>query len=148
MNGRTIRLSWAETAINLAFDIAKYRSEDPYVQVGACIIKKDKSILLGYNGAPKDMDMDWSNREERRKWVFHAEANVLNRVLPGETELLAVTHLPCVECLKVIKQKQIDTVYYSIVIPYYKPEQVFDMAEMFKIKLEQLSYVTFLPPTT
>ena len=42
-NGRN-RLSWPETAMNLAFDIAKYRSEDPYVQVGAVIIKNDGSM--------------------------------------------------------------------------------------------------------
>jgi deoxycytidylate deaminase len=72
------RLNWAQTAINLAYDIAKYRSEDPYVQVGACIIKKDKSMLLGYNGAPSGVDIDWANRDKRRARVLHAEANVLN----------------------------------------------------------------------
>lgn len=134
MNGRN-RLSWEETAIKLAFNIAEYRSEDPYIQVGACIIKKDKSILLGYNGAPTDMNLDWSNRDERRKWVFHAEANVLNRVLPGETELLAVTHLPCIDCLKIIKQKDINTVYYSVELPQYNPELVKQLANTFNIKL-------------
>lgn len=136
-----MRLTWEQTALNLAFDIAKYRSEDPYVKVGACIIKKDKSILLGYNGAPKGMTMDWSNRDERRKWVFHAESNVLNRVLPGESELLAVTHIPCVDCLKVIKQKEISTVYYSIRSEQYSPAVVENMAGMFQIKLIQLNYV-------
>lgn len=136
-----MRLTWEQTALNLAFDIAKYRSEDPYVKVGACIIKKDKSILLGYNGAPKGMTMDWSNRDERRKWVFHAESNVLNRVLPGEAELLAVTHIPCVDCLKVIKQKEINTVYYSIRSEQYSPAVVENMAAMFQIKLIQLNYV-------
>jgi dCMP deaminase len=134
MNGRN-RLSWEETAIKLAFNIAEYRSEDPYTQVGACIIKKDKSILLGYNGAPTDMNLDWSNRDERRKWVFHAEANVLNRVLPGETELLAVTHLPCIDCLKIIKQKDINIVYYSVELPQYNPELVKQLANTFNIKL-------------
>lgn len=135
-----MRLGWEQTAMNLAFDIAKYRSEDIFVKVGACIIKKDKTIVLGYNGAPKGMTMDWSNRDERRKWVFHAESNVLNRILPGESELLAVTHIPCVECLKVIKQKEIDTVYYSIRSPQYNPEYVEQMATMFNIKLIQLNY--------
>ena len=123
------RLNWAQTAINLAYDIAKYRSEDPYVQVGACIIKKDKSMLLGYNGAPSGVDIDWANRDKRRARVLHAEANVLNFVKPNEVELLACTHLPCTECLKVIAQKQIDVLqadyYYtldSLYIEYYKTE--------------------------
>lgn len=134
-----MRLSWPQTALNLAFNIAKYRSEDPYVKVGACIIKKDKSILLGYNGAPKGMQMDWSNRDERRKWVFHAESNVLNRVLPGETELLAVTHIPCSDCLKIVKQKEIKTVYYSIRSEQYNPSVVENMAKLFEIELIQMN---------
>lgn len=137
MNGRD-RLSWEQTAINLAFDIAKYRSEDPFVQTGACLVKKNKEILLGYNGAPENMEMDWSSREERRKWVFHAEFNVLGRVLPGDSFLLAVTQIPCIECLKLIKRQQIEKVYYSIRSPQYSPEIVEQMAEMFKIELIQL----------
>lgn len=138
MNGRK-RLSWEETAINLAFNIAEYRSEDPYAQVGACIIKKDNSILLGYNGAPKNMDLDWSNREERRKWVFHAESNVLNLVLPGEALFLAVTHLPCNDCMKVIKQKEISKVYYSEEISHYNPDISKKIAEVYGIKLIKIN---------
>ena len=139
-----MRLTWEQTAINLAFDIAKYRSQDPFVKVGACIIKNDKSIVLGYNGAPTGMELDWSDRDERRKWVLHAESNVLNRILPGEAELLAVTHIPCIECLKVIKQKEIDTVYYSILSEQYNPTAVEEIAKIFQINLIQLNYVTVL----
>jgi dCMP deaminase len=139
MNAR-IRLSWEETALNLAFDIAKYRSEDPYVQVGACVIKHDNSIILGYNGAPKNMKLDWSNRDERRKWVFHAEANALDKVLPGDAKLIAVTHIPCNDCLKIIKRKEINTVYYSIESLQYDPDSVKEMAKLYNINLIQLRY--------
>ncbi len=137
MNGRN-RLSWEKTALNLAFDIAKYRSEDPYIQVGACVLKNDNSIILGYNGAPSGMSLDWSNRDERRKWVFHAEANVLNRILPGETKLLAVTHMPCADCLKIIKQKEIDVVYYKLELEQYDPGKVKQIANIYNIKLVKL----------
>jgi len=136
-----MRLSWPQTAMNLAFDIAKYRSEDPYVKVGACIIKKNKDIVLGYNGAPANMQLDWSNRDERRKWVFHAEANALTRILPGEAILLAVTHIPCIDCLKDIKMKEIDTVYYSIRSEQYNPQMVEEIASIYKINLIKLDYV-------
>ena len=129
------RLNWAQTAINLAYDIAEYRSEDPYVQVGACIIKKDKSMLLGYNGAPSGVDIDWSNRDKRRARVLHAEANVLNFVKPKEVDLLACTHLPCTECLKVISQKQIDKVYFSEFLDNYDSDQTIDLAQEFGIDL-------------
>lgn len=92
--------------MNLAFDIAKYRSEDPYVQVGAVIIKKDGSMFLGYNGSPSGVSINWSDRDSRRDRVLHAEANVLNFVKPNEVKLLACTHLPCKECIKLIAQKK------------------------------------------
>jgi dCMP deaminase len=133
-NGRK-RLSWAETAMKLAYNIAKYRSEDPYVQVGACIIKKDKSMLLGYNGAPSGVDIDWSDRNKRRSKVLHAEANVLNFVKPNEVELLACTHCPCVECLKVISQKKINKVYFSEYLDNYDSDDTIEMADEFGINL-------------
>ena len=132
------RLNWAQTAINLAYDIAKYRSEDPYVQVGACIIKKDKSMLLGYNGAPSGVEIDWANRDKRRARVLHAEANVLNFVKPNEVELLACTHLPCTECLKVIAQKQIDKVYFAEYLDNYDSDATIELANEFGIELSQI----------
>ena len=134
------RLDWPETAINLAHDIAEYRSEDPYVQVGAVIIKKDGSMFLGYNGAPSGVDIDWSNRDARRERVLHAEANVLNFVKPNEVELLACTHLPCKECLKMIAQKRIDKVYYSKELKGYDSSLTFDLAEEFGINIIKLNY--------
>jgi dCMP deaminase len=139
INGRN-RLNWAETAINLAFDIAKYRSEDPYVQVGAVIIKKDGSMFLGYNGAPSGVDIDWSDRNARRERVLHAEANVLNFVKPNEVELLACTHLPCKECLKMIAQKRVSTVYYSEELEGYDSSLTFKLAEEFGIDIIKLNY--------
>ncbi len=136
MNGRK-RISWPETALRLAFDIAKYRSEDPYLQVGAVAIKKDGSVILGYNGAPSGIEIDWSNRDERRKRVVHAEANVLNFVLPNEVGLLAVTHLPCPECMKIIAQKKIRNVFYLEVLPHYDNKLTHTLAKEFKIKLKK-----------
>jgi dCMP deaminase len=132
------RLSWAQTAMRLAYNIANYRSEDPYVQVGACIIKKDKSMLLGYNGAPSGIDIDWSDRDKRRARVLHAEANVLNFVKPNEVELLACTHLPCTECLKVVVQKKIDKVYFSETLDNYDSDSTIKMAEEFGVSLIQI----------
>src|SRR5437762_9314780 len=105
-NGRK-RLSWEETALRLAFNIAEYRSEDPYVQVGSVIIKTDNQILIGYNGAPTGIEIDWSNRDERRKRVLHSEENTLLGVKRGETKIMAVTALPCERCMRLIANKSI-----------------------------------------
>ena len=136
-NGRD-RLSWRKTAMNLAFDIAKYRSEDPYVQVGAVIIKKDGSMFLGYNGAPSGVSIDWSDRDSRRDRVLHAEANVLNFVKPNEVQLLACTHLPCKECIKLIAQKKVPKVYYHSILEGYPPDLTFKLAKEFGVNIIKL----------
>ena len=59
------RISWEEYALELA-KVSSRRSEDPYVQVGACILRLDNSVAgLGYNGAPNGIEIDWSDRDER-----------------------------------------------------------------------------------
>lgn len=138
LSGR-VRLDWPETALRLAFKIAEYRSQDPYVQVGATAIKHDGSIIMGYNGSPSGIEIDWKNRNDRRKRVLHAEANVLNFVMPEEVKLMAVTHLPCCECVKLICQKKIKEVYYSLVLENYDNELTFRLAKEFKIELLKIS---------
>lgn len=78
------RLTWAEYALAMA-DVARLRSEDPYVKVGACVLRHDHSVAgVGYNGAPPGVEIDWSDRDERRKRVIHAETNALRYVSPGK----------------------------------------------------------------
>ena len=106
------RLSWEEYALELAW-VASQRSEDPYLKVGACVLRHDNSVAsLGYNGAPMGVEIDWSNRDERRKRVVHAEINALRYVKPHEAKLIAVTHLPCNDCLKSIASYGISTVVF------------------------------------
>jgi deoxycytidylate deaminase len=132
------RLSWPRTAIKLAHTIAESRSEDPYLQVGAVAFKKDKSILVGYNGAPSGIEIDWSDRDHRRARVLHAEVNVLNYCKPGEVDFLACTHVPCPECIKMIAAKQVDTVFYSNEAENYPTEISADLAREFRITLLKL----------
>ena len=137
------RLDWKQTAINLAFDIANYRSEDPYTQVGACALRKDGfEVGLGYNGPPSGVDIDWADRNAKNERVLHAEANVLNRCLPGDVELIAVTHMPCKICIRTIAQKKIKIVIYCIRMPNYEPELVEQLAKEFGIELIQMNPTT------
>lgn len=133
------RKSWKETAMILARNIAECRSEDPYKQVGAVIVKHDKSLILGYNGAPSDIDIDWSNRDERRKRVIHAEANALSLIQKHEGILIAVTALPCVDCLKLIAQKKIPCVIYGEELLGYDNDFTKQLANEFGITLEKLT---------
>ena len=132
------RLSWEETALRLAFDIANYRSEDPYVIVGSCIVKYDNQILLGYNGPPSGIEIDWSNRDERRKRVLHSEANVLSQIKPGECKLMAITAFPCLECMKLIAQKKVKRFVYRDELIGYDNEFSKKLAGEFGIEFERL----------
>ena len=107
------RLPWENYAIDLAL-VASRRSEDPYLKVGACILREDYSVAsLGYNGAPPKIEIDWTDRDERRKRVIHAETNALRYIKPNEGYLLACTHLPCNDCLKNIAYSGIKYVFYK-----------------------------------
>lgn len=139
-NGRK-RLSWEETALKLAFNIAEYRSEDPYLQVGGCGIKKDgNSIVLAYNGAIPKQEIDWSNRDERRKRVLHAEENLLSSVLPGELDFIALTHLPCSSCIRLIAKYRVKKIIYCDKLPdHYDNDLVLNLAKEFGIEIKKMT---------
>jgi len=107
------RIDWKHYALELA-KVAAKRSEDPYLKVGAAVLRKDNSVAgLGYNGAPPNIEIDWSNRDERRKRVIHAEVNALRYVRPHECYLIACTHLPCNDCLRTIASYGITDVVFG-----------------------------------
>lgn len=136
----TTRPSWEEYAITLA-QAAATRSEDPYVQVGAVVLRKDHSVAaLGYNGAPSGIELDWTDRDERRKRVLHAEANALRYVEPGEGDLLAATMHPCLECLKAARAQGITRVVYrDSVTPAYDSKDIAKIAKEFGVTITQIA---------
>ena len=88
-------------------------------KVGAIIVKDNRVISIGYNGMPSG----WSNVCEDSSGktnpeVLHAEANAITKVAksPESCEGAAIfcTHMPCIECAKLIHQCGIIEVYYNI----------------------------------
>ncbi|MCH2609162.1 MAG: hypothetical protein MKZ92_11575, partial [Pedosphaera sp.] len=66
------RPTWEQYALMIA-KVASARSEDPYQQVGACVLRKDHSVAgVGYNGSRQGVEIYWSTRDERRARVIHA----------------------------------------------------------------------------
>ena len=129
------RSTWEEYALSLA-SVASLRSEDPYLKVGACVLRHDNSVgALGYNGAPPGIEIDWSNRDERRKRVVHAEVNALRYINPNECYLLACTHMPCNNCLKMIAAYGIKRVIFKDV--YDKDASSLQLSKEFNIELKQ-----------
>ncbi len=132
-----MRLSWEEYALELAKTAAR-RSEDPYKKVGACALRFDKSVAgVGYNGAPKGVEIDWSDRDVRRKRVIHSEINCLTYCRPGEIWLLACSLQPCRSCMQNIAAYGVKKVVFEEV--YDKDDFSTQLAEEFNIELIQLS---------
>ena len=117
-------ISWDEYFMGIA-KLSAMRSKDPNTQVGACIVKNNKIVGVGYNGAPigiSDDDMPWERDtslplyEQKYAYVCHAELNaILNKITADITDATIYVDLfPCNECAKVIVQSGIkEIVYYS-----------------------------------
>ena len=106
-------------------------------KVGAIIVKNGRIISIGYNGMPSG----WNNECEHWKpnegvlfdvpgedldvygqWytnaeVLHAEANAITKLAKstesGEGATIVTTHMPCIECAKLIHQSGIVRVAYD-----------------------------------
>lgn len=78
-------------------------SKDPSTQCGAVIVDQDRHMIShGYNGLPKWMPDDpeiLNNREEKYKYVIHAERNAIDNC-PSSVQgcTLYVTHPCCADC--------------------------------------------------
>jgi dCMP deaminase len=135
------RMSWEEYALLLA-KTASLRSRDPWKKVGACALRYDKSVCaLGYNGEPRGIEIDWSNRDERRKRVIHAEVNALAYCKPNEVWLLASTLLPCRSCMQIIGAYGIRKVVFEEI--YQQDDFSLTLAKEFKIELVQMTKEEF-----
>lgn len=101
-------------------------------KVGAIAVKNDRIISIGYNGMPSGWDNNCEEDvyEERsdgktkivavrsKPEVLHAETNCIAKLArsseSGEGASLFCTHMPCIDCAKLIYQSGITTVYYAI----------------------------------
>lgn len=131
------RPSWPQYALIMA-EAALTRSEDPWVQVGACVLRHNNSVAsVGYNGAAEGKEIDWSNRDQRRKFAIHAEVNCLRYVRPGECYLLACSMSPCENCVKEISAYGIKQVFFYDL--YERAGDAFEVAKVLGVELTQIA---------
>jgi len=96
------------------------------LQVGAVIVKDDSVISYGYNGMPAGWDNNCEELVYRiaaepvlktKPEVLHAESNAIAKLAKSTNSGLGadlfVTHMPCLDCAKLIYQSGISRVYYS-----------------------------------
>ena len=112
-------ISWDEYFMGIAL-LSAERSKDPNTQVGACIVRDNKILSVGYNGAPigySDDNLPWDRtgdfKETKYAYVCHGELNaILNYKGNLDNSTLYVTLFPCNECAKVIVQSGIKEIIY------------------------------------
>ena len=106
---------WIERCINLASHVAAW-SKDPSSQVGAVIIRPDRSVAsVGFNGLPRAVSDDparLADRDQKLLYTVHAE---LNAILAAREPLhgcsIVVYPLqPCAQCAAAIIQAGISEV--------------------------------------
>ena len=134
------RISWERFAIEIA-DTASLRSEDPHRKVGACALNHSNMVVgVGYNGLASGHEVSsdfWDDRDNRRPYMIHAEANCLSLCRRGEVRLIAVTLLPCSYCATLIASYGVEKVVYRDV--YDKDLKAFEIFSFYKIALHQRS---------
>lgn len=134
-----MRSTWKEHAMNLAA-IAMRRSEDPFQQVGACVLGYHNEVLaVAYNGLAAGVNVTpefWKDRDARRPYMIHAESNVLSRIKMGEGKLLACTLLPCSACATNIAAYGIKEVIFKDI--YNRDTKSIDIFKFYGISCTQV----------
>lgn len=108
------QLKWDLRFLKIAQETSEW-SKDPSTKVGAVITDRLKIISVGYNGLPQgipDLKEILENREEKYKYIIHAE---MNAILTSHTDLSGCTlytfpFLPCTNCASMVVQSGIDRV--------------------------------------
>jgi len=142
MSMAAISTSWVDKYIKLAKHVSQW-SKDPSAKIG-CVAVGDHGQILsqGYNGFPrgiKDSEDRLNDREQKYKYVVHAEQNcIYNATLNGVSLASAdlyVFGLPvCSECAKGVIQVGIKRVFmcYSPDVPQKWRDSMLTSLDMFR----------------
>ena len=116
--------------------VAALRSEDPFRKVGAAALDKDNRVIgTAYNGlfpgftAPKGF---WDSRDERQKFMLHAEINLCSLFKRGEAMVVQATTMPCTSCMQALCAHGVKTIYYG---EDYPASQAPAIAKMYGVEL-------------
>lgn len=94
-------------------------SKDPSTQVGAVIVRPDKTVVsMGWNGFPRgveDQTERYEDKPTKYKMIVHAECNAIlsaKEPLRGYSLYVSPLH-PCADCAGMIIQSGIAQVFYQ-----------------------------------
>jgi len=132
------RVQVPEYAMALAH-VASLRSEDPYRKVGAVALDWDNRVIgTAYNGLAPGFDAPegfWDDRDQRQRFMLHAEVNLCSLFKRGETKLVAITTMPCTSCMQALCAYGIREIYYR---DSYEESHASEIATTYGITLKQI----------
>lgn len=111
------KLTWDEWFISLAYAVAK-KSKDPSTQVGAIIVRPDRTIAAaGYNGFARgieDTDERLNDRPTKYALIIHAEMNAIITARENlrKYTLYTAPFMPCDRCFVHVVQAGIKRVVF------------------------------------
>jgi dCMP deaminase len=115
-------MNWDQYFLRIAA-VAASKSKDPSTQVGAVIVRPDRTIVsVGYNGFPRgvaDTPERLNDRPTKYSLVVHAEMNAIlsaRESLNGYT-LYTVPFMPCDRCFVHVIQAGIKRVVFPPATP-------------------------------
>ena len=130
-----MRISRYQMFMEIAHVVAK-RSTCFRESVGCILVRDNKVVSIGYNGAPRGEPHCTHHPEGKCSKAVHAEINALEFALANKEGPcdLYVTHLPCSYCTKaIIKSTMIDNVFFSTM--YGDPEPIYSQLNSKSIRL-------------
>jgi dCMP deaminase len=140
------RLTISEYAIALAH-VASHRSEDPYRKVGAVALDAANRVIgAAYNGLAPGVDAPpgfWEDRDQRRKYMIHAEVNLCSLFKRGEARLVACTTKPCTSCMQMLSAYGVKEVYYTEDYPSSEADLI---AQLYGVRLVKMPMPVLASP--
>jgi len=132
------RLTIPQYAMALAH-VASLRSEDPFRKVGAVAFDYSNRVVgTAYNGLAPGYNAHpefWEDRDQRRKYMIHAEVNLCSLFTRGNVRLVACTTKPCTSCMQMLCAYGVEEVYYR---DDYEASEADLIAVLYSVKLIQL----------
>jgi len=125
--------------------VASLRSEDPFRKVGAVAFDYDNRVIgTAYNGLAPGYNANpdfWHNRDDRRKYMIHAEVNLCSLFTRGTVKLVACTTKPCTSCMQMLCAYGVKEIYYGEDYPASEADAV---SEIYGVRLIQMTDLPFI----
>ena len=128
--------------------VASLRSEDPFRKVGAVAFDFDNRVIgTASNGLAPGFNASsdfWIDRDDRRKFMIHAEVNLCSLFTRGTVKLIACTTKPCSSCMQMICAYGVKEVYFRDDYPESEADAI---ADLYSTPLIQMTdYPVILSP--